>query len=76
MRIKEGDVLRFKISQGVLLAGKEGVCRIEKFEKSRRGAVVYIEMRNDEGEFTPSARYWPFDVSFAPIEGGEFLPFR
>lgn len=83
MKIKEGDQLRFKVLPGVLLAGKEGICRIEKFEKSQRCCsnrgivdVVYIEIPNPGGDYIPFARYWPNEIAFAPMEGGEFLPFQ
>lgn len=73
MRIQEGSVLCFRVEPGVLLAGMAGVCRINSFEKSRRGTVVYIDTQNEDGSyFERFARFWPFEIAFAPLESEEF----
>lgn len=48
MNIKQGDELNFKIQPRSLLAGTTGTCRINSFEKSRNGMVVYIDTKQDD----------------------------
>lgn len=73
MRITKGDVLNFKIQPGNLLAGRTGICRIDSFEKSRRGMVVYIDTQQEDGSFfVRFARFWPYEIAFAPAGSDQF----
>lgn len=68
MKIQTGDVVNFQIQPRTLLAGREGVCRIDSFEKSRRGRVVYIDLQQEDGSFVERfMRLWPFEIAFAPV---------
>lgn len=71
--LKSGDVLNYRIQPKTLLAGKTGVCRINSFEKSRRGTVVYIDTQNEDGSFFERfARFWPYEIAFAPLGSEQF----
>lgn len=73
MKLSKGDILKFRVEHGCLLAGMTGVCRISCFEKSRRGSVVYIDTQNDDGSFFERfARFEPLQISFAPLGSSEF----
>ena len=73
MRVAKGDVLNFKIQPGNLLAGTTGVCRIDSFEKSRRGMVVYIDTQQEDGSFfVRFARFWPHEIAFAAADSDQF----
>jgi len=73
LRIGKGDVVRFQIQRGSILAGMKGVYRINSFEKSKRGNVVYIDRQQDDGSyFERFARYWPFKIAFAPLTSSKF----
>lgn len=71
--MKKGDILNFRVEGGCLLAGMTGVCRIDSFEKSRRGTVVYIDTQNGDGSFFERfARFEPLQISFAEIGSSDF----
>lgn len=73
MRVAKGDIFNFKIQPGNLLAGTAGVCRIDSFEKSRRGMVVYIDTQQEDGSFLVRfARFWPYEISFAAADSDQF----
>jgi hypothetical protein len=76
MKVKEGDILKFRLTRyACLMRGLEGVCRIDKFEqggKRRPGKIVYMDIQTDEGGFSPFGRYWPEQIEFAPVGGGEY----
>ncbi|HEX7330352.1 MAG TPA: hypothetical protein VF290_02565 [Pyrinomonadaceae bacterium] len=73
MRLKSGDIVRFKMEQGTLLAGMTGICRIDSFEKSQHGTVVYIDTQKEDGSFVSRfARLWPFEIWFAPVGSEQF----
>lgn len=73
MLISKGDILSFRIQPRVLLAGMTGVCRIDSFEKSRRGTVVYIDTQQEDGTFFKRfARFGPLEIAFAPIDSTEY----
>jgi hypothetical protein len=75
--LKPGDVLRFRIQPRVLLAGMTGICRIDSFEKSRRGTIVYIDTQQDDGSFFKRfARFAPFEIAFALPESDEFAVYE
>lgn len=70
---KTGEVLNFKVQHGNLLAGMSGACRINSFEKSRRGRVVYIDTQKDDGSYVERfARFWPYEIAFAPLGSQQF----
>ena len=73
MKIDKGDILNYRIQPGCLLAGMAGVCRIDSFEKSRRGTVVYIDTKQEDGTFFERfARFEPLEIAFAPLGSTEF----
>lgn len=73
MLISKGDVLNFRIQPRTLLSGMTGVCRIDSFEKSRRGTIVYIDTRQDDGTYVERfARFAPYEIAFAPLDSAEF----
>ena len=65
--------MRFRIANGVLLAGLEGVCKIEKIDAQ---GVVYIAICDDDGTLHSFGRYWPGDIYFAPLVAGDFELYR
>lgn len=77
LRIQRGDVLRFRMERGTLLAGTRGVCRVNRFEKSRRGNVVYIDLQQPDGTYVEQfSRHWPFEIAFAPLDSDHFKVFE
>lgn len=73
IRLKDGDVLKFRIEPHALLAGMTGVCRINSFEKSRRGVVVYIDTQQPDRSYVERfARFWPYEIAFAPLTSEQF----
>lgn len=73
INLKTGDELNFKIQPRTLLAGMTGACRINSFEKSRNGTVVYIDTKQADGSyFEKFARFWPHEIAFAPLGSEEF----
>lgn len=71
--IAQGEILNFKVQPSNLLAGMTGVCRIDSFEKSRRGLVVYIDTLQEDGSFfVRFARFWPHEIAFAPVGSDQF----
>lgn len=73
INLKPGDELNFRIEPRTLLAGMTGACRINSFEKSRRGMVVYIDTKNEDGSYLERfARFWPYEIAFAPLESQQF----
>ena len=72
MRLTKGEILNFKVQPSNLLAGMTGVCRIDSFEKSRRGLVVYIDTQREDGTFSSFARFWPYEIAFAPVGSEQY----
>lgn len=73
MNLKPGDEYNFRVEPQTLLAGMAGTCRINSFEKSKRGTVVYIDTRNEDGSyFERFARFWPYEIAFAALGSDEF----
>lgn len=73
INLKSGDELSFRVEHGNLLAGMTGACRINSFVKSRRGTVVYIDTKQDDGSyFERFARFWPYEIAFAPLGSEQF----
>jgi len=73
MKISKGDILNYRIQPGCLLAGSTDVCRIDSFEKSRRGTVVYIDTKQEDGTFfVRFARFAPLEIAFAPLGSTDF----
>lgn len=73
MNLSKGDILKFRVENGCLLAGMTGICRIDSFEKSRRGTVVYIDTQNEDGSFFERfARFEPLQIAFAPLGSSDF----
>lgn len=71
--LRPGDVLSYRIQPKTLLAGRTGVCRINSFEKSRRGTVVYIDTQNPDGSYIERfARFWPYEIAFASLGSERF----
>lgn len=71
--IAKGEILNFKVQPGNLLAGMTGVCRIDSFEKSRRGLVVYVDTLQENGSFfVRFARFWPHEIAFAQVGSDQF----
>lgn len=67
------SVVNFRIQPRTLLAGMTGVCRINSFEKSRHGRVVYIDLQKPDGSYIERfARFWPLEIAFAPLDSQEF----
>lgn len=73
INLKPGDELNYRIQPRTLLSGMTGVCRINSFEKSKRGNVVYIDKKQDDGSyFEKFARFWPYEIAFAPFGSDQF----
>jgi hypothetical protein len=73
MRIHEGDIVNYKHQPRTLLAGQTGVCRINSFERSRNGMVVYIDQQLVDGSFFEKfSRHWPLEIAFAPLGSEQY----
>lgn len=80
--LKPGDVLRYRVAKGCFMAGSGGLCRINHFEgykKKQKYAqtqyIVYLDVWCKDHWSENMSRHWPYEIEFADLFIGEFIPY-